>query len=71
MPIQCKAIAGSLYHLKVLEVFMLKSLSSCDPFVWLVPKHFLTFTRLIKSLCCFVIPVLATWGKQTCSQVMS
>lgn len=45
MPTQCKAIAGSLYHLKVLEVLMLKSLSSCDPFVWLVPKHFLTVKR--------------------------
>jgi len=35
----------SLYHLKVLEVLMLKSLPSCDSFAWLVSKHFLSANR--------------------------
>ena len=35
----------SLYHLKVLEVLMLKCLPSCDSFAWLVSKHFLSANR--------------------------
>ena len=32
----------SLYHLKVLEVLVLKCLLSCDSFAWLISKHFLS-----------------------------
>ena len=35
----------SLYHLKVLEVLMLKCLPSCDSFAWLILKHFLSAKR--------------------------
>lgn len=35
----------SLYHLKVLEVLMLKCLPGCDSFAWLVSKHFLSANR--------------------------
>jgi hypothetical protein len=45
MPTQCREHNRSLYSLKVLEVLMLKSLSGCDSFVWLVPQHFLSVSR--------------------------